>query len=129
MLLQKLMQAVEEARGLLLEGSLAYNSKAWQKEPQHNLLAYPAPTREDCERKTGKQLRRFLQAAAVEPEVSMGFADYICMTTTANTIPGNLSRQVCADNCNHIAQNVTIVHSSSSVSKSLQYRTQSHSAL
>jgi hypothetical protein len=58
--LQKLFQAVEEARGMLAEapGSAL------------PLLAYPQPVKEDM-RKSGRQLLQFLRQAALEPAVSV----------------------------------------------------------
>jgi hypothetical protein len=59
LLLQKLFQAVEEARAMLVDAP-------GSEQP---LLTYPQPVKEDM-RKSGRQLLQFLRQAAVEPAVS-----------------------------------------------------------
>jgi TorA maturation chaperone TorD len=57
--LQKLFQAVEEARAMLVEAPGS----------DLPLLTYPQPVKEDM-RKSSKQLLQFLRQAAVDPAVS-----------------------------------------------------------
>lgn len=90
--MQKLFQAVEEARGLLAEGAAAGRAQsalqqAGTRQPQRQLLPapeakqqaahqqqpvqvpqYPAPVKDDMG-KNAKQLLKWLKAAAVDPEV------------------------------------------------------------
>jgi hypothetical protein len=94
LLLQRLMQAVEEGRALLLDSSLwqpvsprqlalqqaagkvlqggdkdAGSSQQPQQQPQPVLLPYPAPLPDDAAKRSSKQLLKWLQAAALAPEV------------------------------------------------------------
>ncbi|WIA13033.1 hypothetical protein OEZ85_006641 [Tetradesmus obliquus] len=58
---KKLFQAVEEARGMLVDAPAG---------PELPLLAYPQPVKEDM-RKSGRQLLQFLRQAAVEPKAPL----------------------------------------------------------
>ena len=69
--LQRLMQAVEEGRALLLDCSLLQQALQTSPAPDPTplLLPYPAPTKEDVERRSARQLLKWLRGAAVGPEV------------------------------------------------------------
>jgi len=100
--LQKLFQAVEEARGLLAEGAAAGRAQSLQQAGTRQLLPaqqakqqaahqqqpvkvpqYPAPVKDDMG-KNAKQLLKWLKAAAVDPEV--GHADPAAAPSTSTSV-------------------------------------------